>query len=66
MPGHPVLDTFVFSDQHGAGGRTVIAVALFHPAGFHQGFDAALIAIQQVRVDFAELCLLQPVGNAAF
>ena len=43
---HPVLDAFVFSDQHGAGGRTVIAVALFHLAGFHQGFDAALIAIQ--------------------
>lgn len=37
-----------------------------HLAGFHQGFDAALIAIQQVGVDLAELCLLQPVRNAAF
>jgi len=28
--------------------------------------DAALIAIQQVDVDLAELCLLQPVRNAPF
>ncbi|RMX09425.1 hypothetical protein EBQ24_06930 [Allofranklinella schreckenbergeri] len=63
---HAVLDAFVFPHQHRACGWTVIAVAFFYLAGFDQGFDATLVAIQQVGIDLAELQLLQPVGNPAF
>ena len=52
----------VFSGQHCTSDRTVFTITLFVLARFHDGFDAALIPVHQVAVNFAELDLLQSVG----